>query len=158
NTLTPNAAAIQTARTHAATLRDLGQSLRNSALTPQNAQAFHAAVGAPAVPNGSPPERVIHSGMEHIQAADALRLICMTGGPATAPQPRSPSEIGNDLFPALPPPERELAAEGLLGGICDALSPQNAALLQVRAHLFFRNLQGLWACSNPQCGAAAGRT
>ncbi len=158
NTVTPDAAAIQTARTHAAALRDLGQSLRNAALTPLSAQAFHAAVGAPGVPDGSSPERIIHSGMEHIQAADALRLVCMTRGPGTAPQPRSASDIGNDLFPALQPAEKQLAAEGLLGGICDALSPQNSALLQVRAHLFFRNLQGLWVCSNPQCGAAAART
>ncbi len=32
------------------------------------------------------------------------------------------------------------------------------ALLPVRAHLFFRNLQGLWVCSDPQCNAAPART
>ena len=45
-----------------------------------------------------------------------------------------------------------------LRGLCLTRGPQNAALLPVRAHLFFRNLQGLWVCSNPQCSASPPRT
>jgi len=157
NTVTPDAGALQAVNAHSAALRTLGQSLRNSPLTVQNAEALHAAVGAPAVPNGAPAEHILEASLEHIQAADALRLSCMTGGPGTALLPRSASAIGNALFPALHEADRELAAEGLLGGICEARSAQNAAPLPVRAHLFFRNLQGLWVCSDPQCAAVAGR-
>src|SRR5260370_33075926 len=109
------------------------------------------------MPNGALARQILHARLEHIQAADPLRLICMTRGPGSPPQPRFPSDIGNDLFPALPPAEREAAAGGLLGGICDA-STQGTALLPVRAHLFFRNLQGLWVCSDSQCAAVTNRT
>ena len=73
-------------------------------------------------------------------------------------QPRSPAAIGDELFPELSPADRETAVEGLLGAVCGARSQQGAALLPVRAHMFFRNLQGLWVCSNAQCTAAPVRT
>jgi len=159
NTVTSDPAALQALGAHAAALRDLGQGLRTSpaAGSPAIAQAFHAAVGAPPVPVGTPAEEIIYTSLEHIQAADGLRIGCTTGA-GGVPQPRFPSDIGNQLFPALPAPEREAAVEGLVGGICEARNAQESALLPVRAHLFFRNLQGLWACSDPHCSAAPART
>ncbi|MCU1336685.1 MAG: box helicase [Bryobacterales bacterium] len=160
NTVSPNAASVQMVANHAAALRDLGQSLRVSAAPPLQAaaQTFHAAVGAPAVPAGASPEQILYTSLEHLQAADGLRIACMTGGPGTPPQPRFPADIGGQLFPALPPSERLDAVDGLLAGLCNTRNSQDAALLPVRAHLFFRNLQGLWACSNPQCSVAPART
>jgi hypothetical protein len=159
NTITADPSAVQAVGAHAAALRDLGRGLRSSpaAALPTVAQSFHAAVGAPPVPAGAPPDEVIYTGLNHIQAADGLRIGCMTGAGAI-PQPRFPVDIGNQLFPALIPPEREAAVEGLVGGICEARNAQDTALLPVRAHLFFRNLQGLWACSDPHCSAAPPRT
>jgi hypothetical protein len=159
NTVTPNPASVQTLGSHAAALRDLGQSLRASPAPSlaAAAQTFHAAVGAPPVSASASAEQVIYTSLEHIQAADGLRLACMSGGQAT-PQPRFPTDIGDQLFPALPPVEREAAVGGLVGAVCDARSPQDTALLPVRAHLLFRNLQGLWVCSDPQCSSAPGRT
>ena len=45
------------------------------------------------------------------------------------------------------PDERADAVEGLL----TCLSAARPAPMRLRAHLFFRSVQGLWACSNPQC-------
>ncbi|MCU1338043.1 MAG: box helicase [Bryobacterales bacterium] len=159
NAVMPDPASAQTLGAHAAALRDLGQGLRTSPATelPAIAETFHAAVGAPPVPVGTPAEEFIYTGLEHIQAADGLRIGCTTGA-GGIPQPRFPWDIGNQIFPALPPPEREAAVEGLVGGICEARNAQELALLPVRVHLFFRNLQGLWACSDAHCSAAPART
>jgi len=160
NTVSPNPVSVQTLRTHATALRDLGQSLRAlPAPTMQAAaQTFHTAVGAPAAAPGASAGQILYTSFEHLQAADGLRIACMAGGPGTVPQPRFPSDIGDQLFPGLPPFDRAAAVDGLLAGLCSTRSSQDTALLPVRAHLFFRNLQGLWVCSNPQCTAAPART
>ncbi|MDP4217938.1 MAG: DEAD/DEAH box helicase [Bacteroidota bacterium] len=41
--------------------------------------------------------------------------------------------------------------EGLLIGLSTITNESNNAVQPVRAHLFFRNIDGLWACSNPAC-------
>lgn len=45
----------------------------------------------------------------------------------------------------------EKALEGLLLTVCDAKSKSGGAVQPIRAHLFFRNIEGLWGCSNPDC-------
>jgi hypothetical protein len=156
--VTPDAASVQTIRNHATALRNFGQSLRASPPVPlpAAAQSLHAAVGAPAA-NDASAEQILYRTLEHIRAADALRIACMPGGQG-AIQPRSPAEIGDQLFPALAPPERQAAVEGLLSATCASRNQQDASLLPVRSHIFFRNLQGLWVCSNDQCTAAPPRT
>ena len=159
STVTPDPSSTQTLQTHAAALRDLGQVLRTSSAAnmPAIAETFHAATGAPPVPAGAAAEEIIYASLDHIQAADGLRIGCTTAA-SGVPLPRFPLDIGNQLFPTLTPLEREAAVEGLIGGICEARNAQESALLPVRTHLFFRNLQGLWACSDPQCSAAPART
>lgn len=159
NTVNPNPAAAQTLGTHGAALRDFAQSQRSTPTVPfpAAAQALHAATGAPQPAAGATPEQFVHAALEHIRAVDGLRTACMPGGPGTALQPRFPSDLGAQLFSALPPEERDLAVAGLLAAICDTTGPQGSAPLPVRAHLFFRNLQGLWVCSNPACATAPPR-
>jgi hypothetical protein len=159
NTVNPNPAAVQALAPHTAALRQLGQNLSASPeISPAAAQSFNAAVGAPPLAPGAAAEEVLFAGLQHIQAADGLRIGCMPAGPGSSPMPRFPEEIGNQLFPSLPAMEREEAVGGLVGGISAARDAHGVALLPVRAHLFFRNLQGLWACSDPQCQAAPPRT
>jgi DEAD/DEAH box helicase domain-containing protein len=43
------------------------------------------------------------------------------------------------------------ALEGILLMLCEARGSNNVALQPIRAHNFFRNVDGLWACSNPNC-------
>lgn len=59
---------------------------------------------------------------------------------------RSLADWASRLFPGLDKSHRESALEDLLTVLSN--EPQDVRL---RAHLFFRNLPGLWACSDPEC-------
>ena len=161
NTIDLNPASTALVSSHAEAFRDFGVSFSTSHLSsfPSLALNFYNAVEAPAITGDSrPPQQVLYDALEHIQAAHALRLACTVSGQPHLPQPRFPSEIGNQLFATLPANERTVAVSGLLTAVCEAQNATGAALLPVRAHLFFRNLQGLWVCSNSQCSAAPART
>jgi Lhr-like helicase len=157
NVMSPSLNSIQVLGSHASALRNLGHSLRATPASSlqATATAFHGAVGAPATAPNASAEQILYTSFEHLQAADGLRVACMAGG--SVPQPRFPSEIGEHLFPNLAPPERAATVDGLLAGLCATIGPQNTSLLPLRAHLFFRNLQGLWACSNSNCNAVPPR-
>ena len=59
------------------------------------------------------------------------------------------------LFPELDGADAAQAVSGLLTGLSQAKSPTTGeAPLNMRAHLFFRNLQGLWVCTDEQCTQA----
>lgn len=45
----------------------------------------------------------------------------------------------------------ENALEGILLLLCDGKDENNIAIQPIRSHNFFRNIDGLWACSNPEC-------
>jgi DEAD/DEAH box helicase domain-containing protein len=156
STVTPVPQSVQIVRSNAAALRAFWENMQVPAGLETAAENLRAAVGATAVPPGTAAETVIHSSLQHIQAADALRIACTEAGHGV--QPRFPSHIGAQLFPEMPEPERQAAVNGLIGGLCSARSTNGTAPLPVRAHLLFRNLQGLWACSDPQCSLAVGRT
>lgn len=85
------------------------------------------------------------------QASDALRLACQINGSSV---PQSPTQIGARLFSDLPEQGQADATEGLL--VC--LSAARPAPVRLRAHLFFRSVQGLWACTDPQCRMTARQT
>jgi DEAD/DEAH box helicase domain-containing protein len=155
-----NPGAFAPVRASVAGLRQLRHDLRASpSPSAAAAGAFNAAVGAPAAAPGVSPEEVLESALEHIAAADALRLACSMG-PAHSPQlePRFPEEMAAAMFSPLPPADGLEALEGLLAGLSAARGAGGTAPLPVRAHIFFRNLQGLWACTNPGCTEAPPRT
>src|SRR5207247_399521 len=116
-------------------------------LTAATAAAFQNGTGAPVVPAGASPELILDSALALVMAADALRLAC-AAGPANAPQlePRFPEQIASAMFPNLPLPDRIEAVEGLLAGLSAARGASGTAPLPVRAHIIYRNLQGLWVC------------
>jgi len=148
-----NAGAFGPVRANAPALRQLRNDLRAApSLTPAAATSFQAASGAPAPQAAASPESVLESALAHVMAADALRLACATG-PANAPQlePRFPEQLATAMFPGLPLPDALEAVEGLLAGLSAARGAAGTAPLPVRAHIIFRNLQGLWACTNPAC-------
>jgi len=154
-----NPEAFAAVRGCAMALRQLCADLRTApALTAAAAESFHAAVGAPPVAPGAPPAEILHSALEHISAADALRLACNAGA-VEAPrlEPRFPRQIGAAIFPDLQASDRAEAVEGLLAAL-SAARGFGGSPLPVRAHIFFRNLQGLWACTNPHCTQAPQRT
>lgn len=94
--------------------------------------------------------------LSHAEAADALREVCRSED-GSRPQPRQIADIGVRLFPQLAPQDAAQAAEGLVTAIASAEAAPDVPLLPVRAHIMFRNVQGLWACADPSCGQAPAR-
>jgi ATP-dependent helicase YprA (DUF1998 family) len=63
------------------------------------------------------------------------------------PRAVSAPELAARLFPLARPDIREAALSGLLSAI--AATPDPA--VRIRAHIMFKSIQGVWACSNPAC-------
>ena len=141
---------------HGAALTDIGSALRAGAPQNSDVEDFERAVGAPPAPAGTDLPVRLAATLEHVGAVDALRLACSTGTPP-AVVPRQPQQIGEALFPALSSTDATSAAEGLVAAIGAARTASDDPLLPVRAHIMFRNVQGLWACSDASCASVAGR-
>jgi len=153
----PNAATAIS--THATALRELNQSAlaASGAIEESAAQDFNANVGGPNVRDGASAEQIVAAALEHIQAPSAIRVACATPGELTQLTPRTPQELAQFLFPEVPAHEAREAISGLLTGLSQARDTSGEAPLVMRAHLFFRNLQGMWICTDPQCNAAPPR-
>lgn len=78
-------------------------------------------------------------------AQDALWNACSA---AEKPCTVALSDLRRRLFPRLDPPSAHQAMKGLFRTIATAPEDERP---QLKAHLFFRNVQGVWACSNPDC-------
>jgi len=80
----------------------------------------------------------------------ASRLLALTAGKALPI-----SELARSLFDKCPDPERALSALLTVGSLA-RLSPGSPGLIPARIHLFFRGLNGLYACINNRCSGASG--
>jgi ATP-dependent helicase YprA (DUF1998 family) len=60
------------------------------------------------------------------------------------------STLAAELFPSATPEQRQDSLNGLLWAASVAPTTDSATL-RFRAHFFFRNIQGVWACCNPEC-------
>ena len=148
-----NSGAFAGVQANAAALQQLRNELRASpSLTSTTATTFQNATGVPAAQAGATPELTLDSALAHLMAAEALRLACASG-PTNAPQlePRFPEQIASSMFPGIPLTDGVEAVEGLLAGLSAARGASGTAPLPVRAHIIYRNLQGLWICTNPAC-------
>lgn len=88
------------------------------------------------------------------EAPDALRLACTTNQQIV---PRHPEDLASVLFPGAPPQQAADAIDGLLTALSHARDHLGLAPLPMRAHLMFRNLQGLWVCTDAGCTQAPPR-
>ena len=147
--------AFQPIRANTAAFQQLRQDLSNQASVPATAAiAFAAAVGAPPLPPTAEPREVLEGALSHVDAADALRLACAVEPASSAElQPRFPEDIAGRMLAGISPAVAGETLEGLLSGLAAAQAADGASPMPVRAHLFFRNLQGLWACTDPGCSA-----
>lgn len=85
----------------------------------------------------------------------------LSGGPvaetfvdASQGRTRSLSEFDATLFPDHDSGRNPLSMElrGLLRGIASIKEPSDTSIVpRLRTHLFFRNINGVWACSDPKC-------
>ena len=147
-TTPPNPAALSTCETFAFAFRDFGRAVRTNADLTEPTRTLADAVGVNTAERES--ARVLSEIALRSEATEALRAACQVNG-STVPQP--PFKLGERLFPVLPDTERDEAIEGVL--VC--LSAARPAPVRLRAHLFFRSVQGLWACTDPQCSQVTGR-
>lgn len=153
-----SAGAIGAVEPHAAALRQLGSDIRqNGGADAVTAERFRTAVGAQAPAAAATAEQVLSSALRYIQAPDAVRSAC-TPQPGGNLIPRPPAAIASQLFGNLPAADRLASLDGLLHGLCEAREPSGAAPLPIRSHIFFRNVQGIWACTNPNCTVAPARS
>jgi ATP-dependent helicase YprA (DUF1998 family) len=76
---------------------------------------------------------------------DALVAACTDNGTSRA---RAVSDVAGRLFPGSPADLKDQATQGLLRALASGESTDGA---RVRAHLFFRSIPGMWACSDPSC-------
>jgi len=90
-----------------------------------------------------------------VQAEDALRDACRAASPDSTVRPARATRLDEQLFPGAQPPDGALTSDalrGLLLGLgMSRLRATGRSPLPVRGHLFYHNLQNLWACCNPDC-------
>ncbi len=137
-------------------LQQFGRDLETGGVPalPQAASALATAAGLNPGPGGVPSQEVVATTLEHIEAPDALRLACQHNGEM---MPRHPGELAPLLFPGANPQDALEATEGVLAALTGARHASGLAPLPMRAHLMFRNLQGLWVCTNPRCNQVTNR-
>ncbi len=156
-TQTPDATAISTVRAHATAFRDYARTLGTGANSVGEAQLLHQAVGCAASDQDATPERLLYEAAEQTRVPEALRAAAVNDS-SEGLLPRTPDHLATSFFgDALPEDERREAVAGVLACLASAHSNQGTAPLPLRAHLFFRNVQGIWACTNPQCSEVTGR-
>jgi DEAD/DEAH box helicase domain-containing protein len=150
----PNLGAAAALAAHAGAFAQFAQDVSTSAAAlPQATASLHAAVGAPASASGTPAEQILSAALQHVEAPDALRLAC-TQNQVIVPQ--TPVALAVALFPGSP--QADLATDGLLTALSHARNDASLAPIPMRVHLMFRNLQGLWVCTDAGCGQAPQRS
>ncbi len=89
--------------------------------------------------------------VERSGAADALRA-ALQAPDGTRLVTRMASDLEARLFPEIPEMERRRSLRDLLGVLRVAAGVEGSENLpKVRAHFFFRNVSGFWACTDPAC-------
>jgi Lhr-like helicase len=140
---------------HAQALIRLNRDLARGASLEDAASAFTQATGAPNSPGGTAATK-LSAALARAGAVDALRSVCQGGEPARV-VPRQVNQIASSLFAGLAAEQGRAAAAGLIEGLARAEAPSGDPLLPMRAHIMFRNVQGLWACSDGACTSAPPR-
>lgn len=155
----PDATAITAVRAYASSFRDYARGLGTAGaniIGPAN--MLHQAVGCAPPAANTPPEQLLYEVAEQTRSAEALRAASVNPE-GNGLLPRTPEQLGAALFgELLAGNDRHDAVEGLLACLSSARSLSDSAPLPLRGHLFFRNVQGIWACTNPRCTEVYGRT
>ena len=151
----PNPGAAAALSAHAGTFAQFARDLNNGVVPalPQATASLHAALGAPAESGGTTAEETLNTALERVQAADAMRLACTLNHQIV---PQTPYALASALFPSAR--QAELATDGLLTALSHAGNNAGLAPIPMRVHLMFRNLQGLWACTDSGCPRAPQRS
>ncbi|MYX14706.1 DEAD/DEAH box helicase [Streptomyces sp. SID8374] len=85
------------------------------------------------------------------RAADALASALGAGSSAPSVPSMAAASLARKLFPANSKEEADLALHGTATAIRAAAAAGASSLPRIRIHLFFRNVAGMWACTDRQC-------
>ena len=120
--------------------------------------AFADAAGVPRGDARLSSERQVGAVLSASGAVDAMRAAC-NGGTLSEPTvlPQTLSAVGAALFPEDPHDVATEGVAGLISALASAEHHNGVPLLPMRIHAFFRNIQGIWACSNPACNEVSWR-
>ena len=151
----PNPGAAATLATHAGAFAQFALNLSSGTVgvLPQATESLRTSVGAPSSPNHTTVEGTLSAALDHVQAADAVRLACTLNQQIV---PQTPSALASTLFPG--EQQADLACDGLLTALSHARNSSAVAPIPMRVHLMFRNLQGLWVCTDSGCVQAPQRS
>lgn len=97
-------------------------------------------------------DSVIYNALTGIQA-DATLLGAAQDNVSGQRKAQSFQVLSERLFPNIAGADQNLALGGLLRAFSQARNASDEMLLPIRLHYFFRNIQGLWACTNRRCSA-----
>ena len=155
----PNANAISQTSLYGSALQELEQSVVSNLgqISDSAAHHFYASVGGSDDQTNIPSEQIIASALEIINAPDAIRLASISPDDVSKIIPRTPQELGEVLFSELSQDAAQQSVSGLLTALSQAKHASGEAPLIMRAHLFFRNLQGMWVCTDQQCASTPPR-
>ncbi|MBD2580162.1 DEAD/DEAH box helicase [Oscillatoria sp. FACHB-1406] len=101
---------------------------------------------------GMSPKQRLGEALASIQAPDALRDACRAVNETV--RPTQIQQLDGQLFPGAGSLEQAIASNamrGLLLALGMSQRTTGRSPQPVRGHLFFHNLQNLWACCNPEC-------
>ena len=153
----PQPEALTLFRRHAAAFRDFTRSLRSANPGGDPVEDLCAAISVPLPREGRSPEEALYAAADRTGAAAALRLACASPDNSSL-KPSTPADLAETLFAeSLPVEDRSDAVEGVLTCLSAARGTNGNAPIPLRTHIFFRNLQGVWACTNSQCSEVQGR-
>ena len=118
-------------------------------------------VGAPAIQSAA--QQLAEAAEQDLTSEKAGELLKQTGadaaifkalggdGTAVAPPAVSAADLAAKLFPESSPQEALTALRGAATAIRIAPADEKQPRPQLRIHLFFRNVAGIWACAAPNC-------
>ena len=156
----PDPSAIGDLAKHAAVFSqfDIATQSGNLEVTEDVARDFSTAANVTDIPDDASPTAILATAIFATRAPEAIRYACSDNGDHRKLVPRTPQELAKILFPEVNSDDAIRSVSGLLSSLSQArLSESEEAPLNLRAHLFFRNLQGLWICTNDQCTEAPTR-
>ncbi|HVC13145.1 MAG TPA: DEAD/DEAH box helicase [Burkholderiales bacterium] len=137
------------------------EQLGSSIVSAPEADVANAVAAFAATASLSPPDAALSAGQQlgaaliEAGAPEAIRAACNDGTDASPTVvPQTIEALAGSLFPGEPQDRAASAAAALVMSLSAAQSAAAAPLLPTRVHLFFRNVQGVWACTNPACSGA----
>jgi len=118
--------------------------------------AFASEANLPLPDQSLPPKQRLGAVLSAVGAPEAVRAACNDASDESpVVVPKTVGALAVSLFPDDTAENAAAAATGLVSALSSALAMNGSPILPIRIHAFFRNVQGIWACSNSSCSEAS---